>query len=141
QLSSVISLLNTGTAPVDITLNFYPFDSGKTAPAPVKLPSLPANGSTSFNQVPTDFLGAVTVTSAGGSLAGEVTNKRNGGQLDDLSYEAVSGAVATGTSASTVNLPLLFKGYFGWNTDLAVQNAGTASADVTVTYRSADPTQ
>ncbi len=119
-------LQNLEAQAATVTINYY--DQAGATSATVNT-TIAANGSTTYfplSSVPTGFSGSVIVSSdrALASIVNVLTSDFAGG----ASY---SGATS---GATTVNLPLIMKANFNYNTWYAVQNAGSSSATVNVTY-------
>ena len=97
--------------------------------------NLAANGSTTVNQNGKTFLNADVGYSAkitgSGNLAAivQIYGGVGTGVADQLyAFSAFSGG------ATKVYAPVVMSGYYGYNTAITVQNAGSATANVTVTY-------
>jgi hypothetical protein len=73
------------------------------------------------------YVGGATITSDGAPLVA-IVNQISGGSAS--AYESFNTAAATGT----VKVPLAAANNFGLFTGIQVQNVGTASTDVTMTY-------
>jgi hypothetical protein len=77
---------------------------------------------------------SATVTTVGGSIVGLVSysrpaNLNNGAALGDFaSYNCPP------VAATSVNVPNVLSNYFGYFTNVTIQNAGNATADITLTY-------
>jgi hypothetical protein len=130
---------NVGTAPADITMDFYGGGEGRffktrtvsgLAPRssvvhdPNSDPDLGAGGAWS-----------VVVKSFGSpivALVNEHQNVRTADRQEALSYGGISGG------ATRVLLPYITKSAGGWLTTFIVQNLGTGFATVTVQFRSFD---
>ena len=96
--------------------------------------TLPPWGSRTFapTDVPgvtTGFLGSASV-SASGPITAVVNEDRDG--FNRASYAGLT------SGASTLELPLVFKNYDGWSTGIQVQNLGSTSTIVRVSYAGSD---
>lgn len=80
--------------------------------------------------VPTGFDGSVVIASD--KKVAAITNISGSDGSDPLAYGASYNGFTGGSN--TVNLPLLMKGNFGFDTWFSVQNVGSVDASVTVTY-------
>lgn len=95
--------------------------------------SLPGNGSYYYNPInDTNFpsgAGSVILSSSKPIAAiATAANGQSGSAYASDAYAAVS------QTSSTVFLPIIMGNLGVWNTRIAVQNAGTAPTDVTITY-------
>ena len=122
---------NLGTATANITITYYRQDGSV---AHTVSDTVPPGESKNYYQphideLGTTFDGSVVITSDQPIAA--IANQTSYSQTPNLaaSYNGVS-EVATRLMA-----PIIYKNYGGWTTRLAVQNAGSAPANVTVTYR------
>ena len=127
--STAITVQNTGSAATTVTVTYTPGVVG-SAGAP-DTATIPAGSSKTFEQsTKTDlgdrFVGSATITSsAGGSIVAIVNNEGNS-KLQ--TYNAFN------SGGTSIAVPLLTANNFGGLTGLQIQNTGTASTSVTVTY-------
>ena len=129
-----VQIQNTGTLAATYTVNYYAKDSASVytyTPATtlavntsVTILGSEASG-WSPSQPPSGFIGSAVVDSDQPILA--IVNETNG--VAGAQYKGSSGSTAT-----TVNVPLVKAAYFGKSTDIVVQNIGTAITTVTVSY-------
>jgi len=129
--SSTFQVQNLGTEVANITIIFYNKD-GSTA-ATVN-DTIAIGGSNTYNvarmtQVPTPFDGSVVISSNVPVAA--ISNESGNSWAFGASYAGFRDPPA---SATTAYLPLLHRNNGGFNTWFNVQNAGSADANVTVTY-------
>jgi hypothetical protein len=129
--SSAFQVQNLGTEVANITIIFYNKD-GSTA-ATVN-DTIAIGGSNTYNvarmsQVPTPFDGSVVISSNVPVAA--ISNESGNSGAFGASY---AGFRDPPGSATTAYLPLIMRGNGGFNTWFNVQNAGSADANVTVTY-------
>ena len=121
-----LAVQNAGSATTNVTVT-YRRGADTWTEGPV---AIPPGARHTFDQkdspIPDNFLGSAVVSSDGQPLA-VVVNEINPTGIA-LSYTGFS------TGATKITAPLLFKSYNNWNTGLQVQNVGTATANVTVTY-------
>jgi hypothetical protein len=127
-VSTVLTIQNTGSASTSVTVNYTP---GVAGTAGTDTATIPAGASVSFDQASntalgTRFVGSAAVVAATGGSVVAIVNQQGNSQL--LTYNAFTGG---GTS---IAVPLLVANNFGGLTGLQIQNTGSASADVTVTY-------
>lgn len=117
------------SATVDASIQIKYYDQAGTVVTTVPA-TVPKSGSiTKFPiDAPSGFNGSVIIESDQPIVA--IVNT-----VGDGTYFASTTGFSSG--ASTINLPLLMKGNSGFNTWFNVQNTGTASTDVTVTYSNA----
>jgi hypothetical protein len=128
-----ISLENAGDEDASGTIRFLNEAGAQVATHPFSLTTV---GSLrldprSIEGLPDGFAGSVDIQSTQ-PVAASVTEIRDG--TDAQSY--------AGTSAGSerISVPLLFKGYNGWDSTLSIQNLGDTSTPVTVTYNRTDST-
>jgi hypothetical protein len=121
---------NLGMGPANLTITFY--DQAGNVIAVLSGPDhiIPAGGSKNYYplpaQVPNGFNGSVVIASDQPVAA--IANELGNGLDFGASYAGFS------AGATEVNLPLIMRNNGGFNTWFNVQNAGTADANVTVTY-------
>lgn len=118
-----LSIQNVGSASTSVTVDYtdsvanevYNLDAG--ASVFIYMPSQPAHAA----------LFAATITSSSQDIVAIVNAAH-----PTLNQAQTSSAFSSGTS--TVGLPTVMKGYYDWDTSFSVQNVGSASTVVTVTY-------
>jgi len=125
-----IQVQNTTDQDAKVTVSFY--DAGAVIHT---LDTIPANSSKTYYQpamaeLPDGFDGSATVCADQAVAA--IVNQTSYSQEPNVagSYEAFDRA----ETATTLNAPIIFKNYNNWTTQLAVQNAGSVTATVKVTY-------
>jgi hypothetical protein len=117
---------NLGTAQANITVTYYNQDGSVAASV---ADTIAAGGSKTYyplTAVPDGFNGSVVITSDQPVAA--IANELGNAGAYGASYAGFS------AGATEVNLPLIMRANGGFDTWFNVQNAGTADANVTVTY-------
>jgi hypothetical protein len=117
----------SGTA---ASINVYYYEQGNTTPVASPADTVPANGSTTYcplSAVSDGFNGSVVIESDQPVAA--ITNVTGGAWG---AYNASYAGFDAG--ATTVNIPLLFKDNYGYNTWFNVQNVGGSAATVDIAY-------
>ncbi|GAB4109455.1 MAG: hypothetical protein Fur005_13300 [Roseiflexaceae bacterium] len=127
--TTVLTVQNTGSASTDVTVTYTPGTVGNTGVTDTA--TIPAGASATFEQssktaLGDRFVGSATVTASTGGSIVAIVNQEGNSQL--LTY---NGFTAAGAS---IAVPLLVANNFGSLTGLQVQNTGSSSANVTVTY-------
>jgi hypothetical protein len=84
----------------------------------------------SMTDLGTTFNGSVAISSDR-EVAAIVNQNTTGDSRYNASYTAFS------EGSDTFYLPVILNGYYGWHTEVFVQNAGASAVDVTVTYSTA----
>jgi len=125
-----IQVQNTTNQDAKVVVSYY--DAGAVIHT---LDTIPANSSKTYYQpaiteLPDGFDGSATVCADQAVAA--IVNQTSYSQEPNVagSYEAFDRA----ETATTLYAPIIFKNYNQWNTQLAVQNAGTMTSTVRVTY-------
>lgn len=117
---------NAGSSPIDVTLKIY---NGATLVDTETKTAVPGNASVSFDQKNRTTLSNgiyAGVVEATGPVAAMVS------VWDSVGQQYAYNGFTSGTAVAYA--PVLMKNYYGFNTALTVQNVGTASATVKVTY-------
>jgi hypothetical protein len=144
-LQTGFQVQNLGTGTANISITYYNADGTLASGAGVVNPqvdTIPAGQSKTYFQstitgAPAGFKGSVVISSdqqiaAIGNILGASAPASAAGILQyGGSYSGFN------AGATTANLPLIQRGNFGFDTFVAVQNAGTADATVTVDYKPA----
>lgn len=128
---------NLEAQPASVTISFFNRDG---SPALQVTDTIPANGSTTYfpltnigneeGDVPTGFDGSVVIASDRKTAA--ITNVVGSDGSDAFAFNAsYSGFTGGGT---TVSLPLLHFGNYGFDTWFSVQNVGSVETQVSVEY-------
>lgn len=112
-----------GGSPVTVNITFAGTTCTHTA-------TIPAGAAATFNQatntcLPTPYVGAATVTATGGDVVATVL------QAGPTTLFAYNGFTSGSTNPI---MPLVQANNFGYFTGIQVQNAGTTSTNVTVSY-------
>jgi hypothetical protein len=125
---SCFQVQNLESLDANITVQYYA--QGNTTPVATPSTTVPGDGSVTFcplSAVSDGFNGSVVIESDQPIAAiANVTGAAWG--AFNASYAGFDGG------ATTVNIPLLFKDNYGYNTWFNVQNVGTANADVDIVY-------
>ena len=130
--SSSINLQNTGTSAANVVLNFYD-SSGSLVLAFSVTPTIPAGGSRSLF-VPTDVTGL-----ADGQFSVVVSSDQPMQAVANSSSSSPATAGAyTGLQVNEVGtnlfFPGLYKSYFGFDSEVALQNTESTDASVTLKF-------
>lgn len=125
--TSGIQVQNLDAGPAAITLTFYNQD-GSTASQTTD--TIPGNDSKTYFQAtltaPSGFSGAAVISSD--KPLASISN------VTKNSLAAGAAYVGSNAGSTSVNLPLLMKNNAGFNSWFSLQNAGSATAAVTVSY-------
>src|SRR5207245_2474240 len=135
---SEVVVSNPGTVDASVTLTFVKSDGTQAMAAPVSSPV--KAGSSVKTYVPNiaglaDGRYSVVVDSDQNVTA--IANLVSSGPATSTSYNGIASA-DTGTS---FNIPSVYRNYFGFSSSIVVQNAGTAAANVRISYRNAGGTE
>ena len=117
---------NLGTAQANITITYYNQDGSVAASVADTIAAGGSNKYYPLTAVPDGFNGSVVITSDQPVAA--IANELGNAGAYGASYAGFS------AGATAVNLPLVMRANGGFDTWFNVQNAGTADANVTVTY-------
>jgi hypothetical protein len=125
---SCFQVQNLSSTDADIVVYYY--EQGNTTAVAMPSDTVTGDGSTTYcplSAVTDGFNGSVVIESTEEIAA--ITNVTGG------SWGAYNASYAGfDAGATTVNLPLLFKDNYGYNTWFNVQNAGASAASVTIAY-------
>ena len=127
-LTTCLGVQNLEATTADITINFYSQTAGEAA---IQVPdTILANEYKTFcnlSSLPSGFNGSAVISSS--TRLGVIANVAN------TNYSGMYGSYGGFSDGSqNISLPVLMKSNYGYNTEYSVQNVGTASTDVTVTY-------
>jgi subtilisin family serine protease len=94
-------------------------------------------GSATFYQpatrdLPDDFVGAGMVSAGGGQPLGGIVNETRYDYGVAMAYDAPT------TGGAVLYVPLVYRGYAGWDSGIQVQNLGTARTMVTIAFYNSD---
>jgi hypothetical protein len=144
-----ISVVNTQSTPVDVTVTFYPA-GGDCAKAPVsQMQTIAASSSYVFWQGPvndnplksTNCYGAAKISAANdGKILAIVNDGVNNYSTGKYNINAAAyNAVSSDQSGTTVALPLFRTGHTAYQlwTGISAMNVGTAAADITLSVSNA----
>jgi hypothetical protein len=146
--STAIQLVNLGTSPADIVINYYNAMDASSQPGELKcsdnvddlapLAGVEYNhsGTTSCIASETSWKGSIVIEST--EPIAVITNINELGQSQggpNVYYAGGSyDGIADTKTAGEVVLPIIMYDYYTYNTDFAVQNAGADDAQVTLKY-------
>jgi hypothetical protein len=122
---------NTGTSSTNVTVTYYPGSAGNSGVTDTA--SIQGGAAHTFDQetksaLGTKFVGSASVTSDSQAIVATVEQAGTGSIKTLLGYNGFTGG------STTVVAPLIMANNAGFFTGIQVQNAGTATANVTVTY-------
>jgi hypothetical protein len=100
---------------------------------------IPGSGAVTLYQpavadLPDNFVGSATMFTVGGEPLAAVVNQVANGSGFAMSYTAQP------AGSDTVYLPLVYRGFAGWNSGLQIQNTTQTSAVVSVSFQSEEGT-
>jgi hypothetical protein len=132
-----VQIMNIGSASTNVTVSYTPSVAGTPT---TETQSIPAGGSVTFalRHITERFVGSaqVTANTASQPLVA-VVNQLNSGANKGASYGAFNPAVAM----DKVSFPLVMANNGGYYTATTVQNVGTTSTNVTITYSGSSLTE
>jgi len=131
--ASSINIQNTGAGAATVTLTFN--DSAGTATVTFNAtPTIPVGGSRSYyvpGEIPGLASGQYSVVVSSDQPLEVVANATSSGPLTSGAYQGVQ----SDEIATTLYFPGLYKGYFGFFSELVLQNAeSTAATNVDITF-------
>ncbi|MGB9880949.1 MAG: hypothetical protein ACPLRM_09325, partial [Anaerolineae bacterium] len=125
---SCFQIQNLSNNQASVIISYY--QQGNSTPVASPSDTIPANGSKTYcplSAVSTGFNGSIVISSDQPVVA--IVNVTGGAwSAFDASYAGFT------SGATTVNIPLLMKNNYGYNTWFNVQNVGSQPATVNVTY-------
>ncbi len=129
--ASGLQVQNAGNAPATVTVSYTPLES--TRVVAVDRATLSPGSATTFYQaanpdLPDGFVGSAIITSAEGQPLAALVNAVKQGAGLAIATEAFN---AGGTM---LQIPLVYRDFAGWNSGLQLQNLGSASTTVTVSF-------
>ncbi|MCS7257665.1 MAG: hypothetical protein RMJ05_11430 [Thermomicrobium sp.] len=134
---TVLHVTNVGGAACSVTARFYQHPSGAQTHA---VPQTILAGDT-WNLdllaagIPAGWLGTARIEGPGCLLVASVDRIKPTQPWGTPVNMALTNIAAPATTlGTTVFVPLVFQAYFDWNTGIAVTNAGSAPATVTISY-------
>jgi len=124
-----VSVQNAGSSNVDVTVTYSPgsYTDTKTGLKPGQVHRF---DNTNTASMPTNYIGAATITTSSGGKVVAVVNQINAASYQEQTYEGFSDVNA----GSPLYTPVLMRSFYGFNTSVQVQNVGTASSNVTIFY-------
>ena len=122
---------NTGTSSTHVTVTYYPGSDGN--PGVTEEADIPAGAAATFDQEPNSalgdkFVGSALVTSDSEDVVATVEQVGTGDTKTLLGYNGFT------VGSTMVVAPLIMANNAGFFTGVQVQNVGTTTANVTVTY-------
>jgi hypothetical protein len=128
-----IQVQNLASVQATVSFAFYA-EGGTNAVGTIPNVPIPANGQVTYAQLPSTavqpgFRGSAVISSDQRIAA--IVNVVSPDYSFNFGGEAYVGVTGGST---TVSLPLLFKGFFGFNTFVTVQNVSQTPANVTINY-------
>jgi hypothetical protein len=137
QFTTVTSfqVQNLTDQPANVTLQFYDVDGNIVAAATLS-DTIAASSSKLYTQanntnLPSGFNGSVVVESDQPIAAIAVQEARN--SLDQV-YQGTYSGFSAEQASDIFYLPTIMNGFYGYTTQVSVQNASSANVDVTVDY-------
>ncbi len=132
--NSLLSVQNTEASALTVYIS-YKDRYGTAYPAASESATIPAQSSHVFYQgsntnLPTGFIGSAVITSTGNLAA--IANFYNGGA--DYGNSQLHSYTTFATGASKIFVPRFVRNYHGYNGGLTVQNIGSGSTTVQVTF-------
>jgi Subtilase family len=129
--STGLQVQNASLLAANLEASFFG-NSGDGGPWSETVAAAPGASATFYQpasaQLPEGFVGAGTVTAdAGQPLAGVVNEVRTGTTMA-TAYDVID------RGASTIYIPLAYRGFAGWNSGIQVQNVGISTTTATVTF-------
>jgi len=146
--STAIQLVNLGSSPADITINYYNAMDASSNPGQWKcaddvndldpLAGVEYNhsGTTSCIASETSWKGSIVIESTEPIAVITNINELGASQGGPNVYYAGGSydGISDTKTAKEVILPIIMYDYYGYNTDFAIQNAGADDASVTLKY-------
>jgi len=137
QFTTVTSfqVQNLSSETANVNIVFY--DEGGDEVTAAEAPgTIAGNSSVLYTQannedLPQGFNGSVVVSSDQPVAAIGVQEARN---ASDQVYQGTYSGFSSEQAADTFNLPVVMKAFYGYTTEISVQNAGTGNVDVTINY-------
>lgn len=132
--SSGFQVQNLSAVQANISIQYYNKDGSSPATGGTVTDTVPANGSKSYKTIHpgSPFDGSVVISADQQIIA--IANTMGAYSGNAEAFAASTSSFSSGST--TVNLPLVMKNNYGYNTWFNVQNTGTADATVTVTFSS-----
>jgi hypothetical protein len=128
-------LQNTSTSPANLTISYL--SSGDSSAAWTTRRAIDPLGAINTSGVgpdepPEGFVGSATVRALGGGSLVGVANQLRTGSIVGSAYRLPT------EGSSSAYLPLVYRAFAGWDSGLQVENVGTTSTRVTVTFYQQD---
>jgi hypothetical protein len=137
QFTSVTSfqVQNLSSSTANIQLVFYDTNGNEVTAATLS-DQISGNSSKLYTQsnntnLPTGFNGSVVVSSDQPVAAIGVQEAKN---ASNQVYQGTYGGFSAEQASDKFYLPTVMKAFYGYTTEISVQNAGTANVNVTITY-------
>jgi len=128
-------VVNLGTGVANISVTYYN-QLGVAASYSPSFPNVPVNGSVTVQQSLESSLASgvySAVVSADQPIAA-IVNQQLGTAGSGTSIAPFSSYTGVSNGATSVTLPAIMYNWFGYYTEIYIQNAGTGPANVTITY-------
>jgi hypothetical protein len=129
--ASGVQVQNAGTGPATVTISYAPLGSARTV-AVDRATVLPGAATTFYQaanpDLPDGFVGSATITSIESQPLAAVANAVKHGAGMATAYDAIAGG------GSTLHIPLVYRDFGGWNSGFQLQNVGTTTTTVNVTF-------
>jgi hypothetical protein len=129
-------IANLGSGAADITVTYYDGSGATNVSQNRTFSSVPAGGSVTVLQSTESTLGAGTwsaVVSSNQPIAA-VVNQQLGTDGSSSSIPPFSSYSGASQGATTVVVPVMMENWFGYNTQLYIQNVGSGPADISIAY-------
>ncbi|MFX1411327.1 MAG: hypothetical protein ACFFA6_13335 [Promethearchaeota archaeon] len=125
---------NLSGSPANVNIAFYDSSGNQVVAANVS-DTIPGNDSTLYTQsnnasLPTGFNGSVVVSSDQPVAAIGIQEAKNAAST--LYYQGTYSGFSAG--ATTFYLPVIMDSFYGYTTEVSIQNAGSSNVDVTINY-------
>jgi hypothetical protein len=129
---SEVVVSNPGSAAASVTLTFVKSDGTQAMAAPVSL-TVPAGSSrkTYVPNVPGLADGRYSVVIDSDQNVTAIANLVSSNPATSTSYNGI----ASGDTGTSFNIPSVYRNYFGFSSSIVVQNAGSSTANVTLSYK------
>ena len=135
--SSYIAVQNATSSDVNVTVT-YKDRFGADVPAATETSSVKAQSNKVFYQtdnagLPNGFVGAATVSAAGGTagLAVTVNFYNSSSSSSTAQFQSYNGF---SSGASKLLVPRIVRNYYGYNSGMSIQNVGTSGTTVKITF-------
>ncbi|MDY6877952.1 MAG: hypothetical protein SWK90_17355 [Chloroflexota bacterium] len=126
---------NLSSTDANVHIVFYDANGDEVTAATVD-DVIPGDSSTLYVQslnddLPEPFNGSVVVSSDQPVAAIGIQEAKN---ADDELYQGTYSGFSSEQAATTFNIPTVMKAFYGYTTEISVQNAGSSNVNVTINY-------